>query len=85
MRIAAEWIASREHLENSNAAWLGDGFLVADGGGILLLIATIVANMAVRRDPDAGLGKLAKVAASLSLILVALYVFAVWAMTTKPS
>jgi hypothetical protein len=85
MRIAAEWIASREGLENSNAAWLGDGFLVADGGGILLLIATIVANMAVRRDPDAGLGKLAKVAASLSLILVALYVFAVWAMTTKPS
>jgi hypothetical protein len=85
MRIAAEWIASREHLENSNAAWLGDGFLVADGGGILLLIATIVANIAVRRAPDTGLGKLAKVSASISLILVALYVFAVWAMTTKPT
>jgi hypothetical protein len=85
MRIAAEWIASREHLENSNAAWLGDGFLVADGGGILLLIATIVANIAVRRAPDTGLGKLAKVSASISLILVALYVFAIWAMTTKPS
>jgi hypothetical protein len=85
MRIAAEWIASREHLENSNAAWLGDGFIVADGGGILLLIATIVANVAVRRAPDTGLGKLAKVSASISLILVALYVFAIWAMTTKPT
>lgn len=85
MRIAAEWIASREHLENSNAAWLGDGFIAADGGGILLLIATIVANIAVRRAPDTGLGKLAKVSASLSLILVALYVFAIWAMTTKPT
>jgi hypothetical protein len=85
MRIAAEWIASREHLENSDAAWLGDGFIAADGGGILLLIATIVANLAVRRAPDSGLGKLAKVGAALSLILVALYVFAVWAMTTKPS
>jgi hypothetical protein len=85
MRIAAEWIASREHLENSNAAWLGDGFIVADGGGILLLIATIIANLAVRRAPDTGLGKLAKVSASISLILVALYVFAVWAMTTKPT
>ncbi len=85
MRIAAEWIASREHLENSNAAWLGDGFIVADGGGILLLIATIVANIAVRRAPDTGLGKLAKVSASISLILVALYVFAIWAMTTKPT
>jgi hypothetical protein len=85
MRIAAQWIESREGLENSNAAWLGDGYLAADLGGLVLLIATIVANMAVRRDPDAGLGKLAKVAASLSLILVALYVFAIWAMTTKPS
>ena len=85
MRIAAEWIASREHLENSNAAWLGDGFIAADGGGILLLIATIIANIAVRRAPDTGLGKLAKVSAGISLILVALYVFAIWAMTTKPT
>jgi hypothetical protein len=85
MRIAAQWIESREGLDNSNAAWLGDGFLAADLGGLLLLIATIVATMSVRRDPDAGLGKLAKVATGLSVILVALYVFAVWAMTTKPS
>jgi hypothetical protein len=85
MRIAAQWVESREGLDNSNAAWLGDGFLAADLGGLLLLIATIVATMSVRRDPEAGLGKLAKVAASLSLILVALYVFAVWAMTTKPT
>jgi hypothetical protein len=85
MRIAAQWIESREGLENSNATWLGDGFLAADLGGLLLLIATIVATISVRRDPDAGLGKLAKVATSLSLILVALYVFAVWAMTAKPS
>jgi hypothetical protein len=85
MRIAAEWILSREHLENSNAGWISDGFMAADAGGLLLLIATIVANMAVRRDPDSGLGKLAKVGASLSVVLIALYVFAVWAMTTKPS
>lgn len=85
MRVTAEWVLSREGLENSNAAWIGDGFLAADFGGLLLLIATIVANLAVRRDPDSGLGKLAKVGASLSLILVALYVFALWAMTTKPS
>jgi hypothetical protein len=85
MRIAAEWILSKEGLENSNAAWIGEGFLTADLGGLLLLIATIVANVAVRRDPDSGLGKLAKVGASLSVVLIALYVFAVWAMTTKPS
>jgi hypothetical protein len=85
MRIAAQWVESREGLDNSNAAWLGDGFLAADGGGVLLLIATIVANLAVRRAPDSGLGKLAKVGASLSLVMIAVYVFAIWAMTTKPS
>ena len=85
MRIAAQWVESREGLGNSNASWLGDGYLAADLGGILLLIATIVANMAVRRAPDTGLGKLAKVSAGISLILVALYVFAIWAMTTKPT
>ena len=85
MRIAAEWVLSREGLDNSNASWIGDGFITADGGGVLLLITTIVANIAVRRDPDTGLGKLAKVGASLSFVMIAIYVFAVWAMTTKPS
>ena len=85
MRIAAPWVLSKEGLNNSNAAWIGDGFLAADAGFVLLVIATIVANVAVRRDPDSGLGKLAKVGASLSVLLIALYVFAVWAMTTKPS
>jgi len=39
----------------------------------------------VRRGPDTGLGKLAKVGASLSFVLIAIYVFAIWAMTTKPT
>jgi hypothetical protein len=85
MRIAAQWIESREHLGNSNAAWLSDGFIAADAGGIVLLIATIVVNLAVRRDPEAGLGPLARVGTGLSLVLVALYVFAIWAMSTKPT
>jgi len=85
MRIAAEWILSKEGLDNSNAAWIGDGFAAADGGGLLLLITTAIGNIAVRRGPDTGLGKLAKVGASLSFLLIAIYVFAVWAMTTKPS
>jgi hypothetical protein len=85
MRIAAEWIASREGLGNSNATWLRDGFIAADAGGVLLLITTILANVSVRRDPEGGLGRLAKVSAVISVILIGLYVFAVWAMTTKPS
>ncbi|HXD71511.1 MAG TPA: hypothetical protein VN615_16725 [Gaiellales bacterium] len=85
MRIAAEWILSKEPKPVENLTWVGDGRLAADAGFVLLVIATIVANLAVRRDPESGLGKLAKVGASLSVVLIALYVFAVWAMTTKPS
>jgi hypothetical protein len=84
MRIAAEWVLSREGLGNSNATWIGDGFIAADGGGLLLLITAILANLAVSRDPEGGLGRLAKVGTVISVVLIGLYVFAVWAMTTKP-
>jgi len=85
MRIAAEWILSREPKPVEDATWVGDGYMAADVGLLLIVVAAIVANLAVRRAPDAGLGKLAKVGAVLSLVVVALYVFAIWAMTTKPS
>jgi hypothetical protein len=85
MRLAAQWILSREGLDNSNAAWIGDGFAAADGGGVLLLVTTILTNVAVRRDPTGGLGKLAKTGAVISVIIIGLSAFAVWAMTTKPS
>jgi hypothetical protein len=42
-------------------------------------------HIAVRRGPDTGLGELAKVGASLSFVMIATHVFAVWAMTTTPS
>jgi hypothetical protein len=85
MRVAAEWALSRENLENAEDTWIGVGFLVADIGGILLLISIIVANIGVRRSRDGGVSSLAKVAATISVLLIIAYVVAVWAMTTKPS
>jgi hypothetical protein len=51
MRIAADWILSKERRPVADAAWVGHGRAAADLGLLLLLIATIVVNMAVRRDP----------------------------------
>jgi hypothetical protein len=85
MRAAGQWAVSREGLENSNDAWIGIGFTVGDFGGILLLISIIVANIGVRRSRDGGLGRLSKVAAGISVLLIVAYVVTIWAMTTKPS
>src|SRR5919204_5729389 len=49
MRAGAEWIASKEHLENSNVSWIGIGFNTADGGAAVIVIATVLAGLGMRR------------------------------------
>jgi hypothetical protein len=86
MRIAAEWIVSREHLSNSNASWIGIGFGTSDLSGLILIVTLILTGTALRRSRrGGGLGKLAKVGGALPLLLMLLYLVAIWAMTTKPS
>jgi hypothetical protein len=88
MRVGGEWIASKEHLENSNVSWIGIGFSTADGGAVLIIIATILAALAWRRasrDAAASGSALGKVAAVLVSVLIVAYVVTLWAMTTKPS
>jgi uncharacterized membrane protein len=86
MRIAAEWIASKEDLTNSNASWIGIGFTTADGGLLLILISILLAGLAARRARRAessggGLGRASTVLVSVLLIA---YLVTIWAMTTKP-
>ena len=85
MRIAAEWALSRENLTDSNASWIGIGFGVGDFGGLLTLIAIIIANIGARRAREGGMSVLTKIATAISLLLLIGYVVAIWAMTTKPS
>jgi hypothetical protein len=86
MRIAAEWIVSRENLSNSNASWIGIGFGTSDVSGLILLVTLILTGIAVRRSRRGGeLGKMAKIGGALPIVLLALYLVAIWAMTTKPS
>jgi hypothetical protein len=88
MRIGAQWIASKEHLDDLPdelvPTWLGIGYLLADAGGLVLLVALVVGGIGIYRM-RAGKGSgLLKVTLVLALVLLAAYVVAVWAMAGKP-
>jgi hypothetical protein len=87
MRVGAEWIASKEGLDNlkSDPTWLGIGMGTADGGGLLLLISLIVGGIGVRRMRNGGGNGLIKASSVIATVLVAVYVVTVWAMGAKPS
>src|SRR6478735_5625874 len=60
MRGGAQWIYSREHLDDldSDPAWIGIGFITADAGGLLLLISLILGGFGMRRARGGGTGLL---------------------------
>jgi hypothetical protein len=62
------------------------GYITADLGGLLLLISVVLAGVGARRlaRPDGGSTILARSAGALALLVLALYLVALWAMTAKP-
>lgn len=88
MRIGAEWIYSKEGWADvpNEPDWLGVGYITADLGGILLLISVVLAGFGARRlaRADGGSSILARSAGVIALIVLALYLVALWAMTAKP-
>jgi hypothetical protein len=88
MRIGAEWIYSKEHWDdvpdNLIPSWLDIGYLIADAGALVLLIALVVGGIGVYRMRQGKGAGLLKVTLVLSLVLLAAYVVAVWAMAGKP-
>jgi hypothetical protein len=87
MRIGAQWTASKEHLDNlpDDPAWLGIGYITADGGAVLMLIALIVGGIGVRLSRNGGGGGWLKTSSVIATLLVAVYVVAIWAMGAKPT
>ena len=86
MRIGAQWIYSKEHLDDapSDPTWIGIGFIVADLGALLVLIALIVGGIGVRRLRSGGGQGLLKAAMVIAWLVLAAALVAVWAMAGKP-
>lgn len=86
MRVGAQWIYAREHLGDASEdpTWLIVGFGAAEGGGLLLLAALIAGGIGVRRLRDGGGSGLLKTTLVISVVLLAAYVLAIWAMSAKP-
>jgi hypothetical protein len=88
MRVGAEWIASREGWTKKGApspTWLDIGVILADAGGLILLVSLIVGGFGVRRMRAGKGAGLLKATLVLSIVLLGAYLVAVWAMAGKPS
>ena len=89
MRAGAQWIADEEGLADSDAAWIGIGYITSDLGALLVIASTVAAGLALRRanraEGPAGAGAGAGVAAWVVAVRIVIYVIAIWAMTTKPA
>ncbi len=87
MRAGGEWIASREGWTKKGVddpTWLGMGFLLSDLGGLILFVSLIVGGVGVYRLREGKGSGLLKTTLWLSLLLLAAYAVAVWAMSGKP-
>jgi hypothetical protein len=86
MRIGAAWIYSEEDWDDvpDEPGWLETGAVIGDVGGPILLISLIVGGVGVYRLREGRGAGLLKATLVLSLVLLAAYVVAVWAMAGKP-
>ncbi len=86
MRAGAEWIYSKEGWSgDDDPAWIGIGYITADLGGALLLAALVCGGIGVRKLRNGGGAGLLMAVNILSVIALAAYVVAIWAMGGKPS
>jgi hypothetical protein len=85
MRVAAQFLLDKEGLEEAELAWIEIGFITTEPGLLLLIIATVLAGLAMRRARRGeAVGAGVKVAAVLASVMVVAYVITTWAMTAKP-
>jgi uncharacterized membrane protein YkvI len=84
MRGTAEWVASEEDVPD-DATWVGIGYIVTDAGFLILVALGVLVGLATRRARrDRESRGLVRPATVLTLLLIAAYAVALWAMTAKP-
>jgi hypothetical protein len=89
MRVGAEWIYSKEGWDElpegvDDPGWLAAGAIIGDLGGLILLVSLIVGAVGLYRLREGKGSGLLKATMVLSLVLLAAYLVAVWAMAGKP-
>jgi hypothetical protein len=90
MRVGAEWIFRKEGWDDlpetvDEPDWITIGGVMADIGGLVLLVSLVAGGVGVYRLREGKGSGLLKVTLVLSLVLLAGYVVAVWAMAGKPT
>jgi hypothetical protein len=88
MRIGAQWLYTKyEDVLPEGAddpTWIGIGYIIADAGALLTLVALILGGIGVRRLRSGGGQGLLRATMVIALIVLAAALVAVWAMAGKP-
>jgi len=84
MRGAAEWIAEKENVNDIDPtpAWVDLGYSIGDPMLLLIIISTVCAGIAARRQSTGGLRMAALVLVGIMVLASGI---AIWAMATKPT
>jgi hypothetical protein len=90
MRIGAQLIYTEEGWDKlpdtiDKPAWLGIGELVADLGALIMLVSLVVGGIGVYRLREGKGAGLLRTTLVLSIVMLAAYLVAVWAMAGKPN
>jgi ABC-type maltose transport system permease subunit len=86
MRIGAQWVASKGWDKVDPApTWLDIGYIVADAGALLMLIALVVGGIGMRRLRQGKGQGLLQAALVIAIVILAAALVAVWAMAGKPN
>ena len=82
MRVAAEWILGKEYPDGAETpGWVDVGFIVSEGGAILLLVLGILAWLWTRKDGTARVGAAVPWLAALYVLALGVAMFS---MSAKP-
>jgi hypothetical protein len=86
MRIGAHWVYSEQGWDEleEDPTWLSIGWIVADLGALLMLIALVVGGVGVYRLREGKGQGLLKTAMVIALLILAAALVAAWAMSGKP-
>jgi hypothetical protein len=85
MRIGAQWVLHKSPWKGTDPNWVKIGGGAADILGVALIVALVLAGIGLRRADNGRGGTGARVVTVVTLLLLAAYIVAIWAMTTKPT